>query len=211
MKTDDLIGLLARQAGPVGAAGDVRVLAWGLLAVLPVMLAASALILGFIPADLWRASATGPKLVYALALAGMGLWLMRRSGHPGQGTAAPAMALALLLGLVLATGAFDAMQVPPEGRAMAVMGKSAMRCPLSILLLSLPALAVTLSAAQSLAPTRTVWAGLGAGLLAGGLGAVAYAFACDEGAAAFIAVWYTLGMVLAGGLGALVGSRVLRW
>lgn len=211
MKTDDLIGMLARQAGPAEAVRDGRVLVMGLMASLPIMLAAVALVLGFIPRDLWQSSSTGPKLAYATVLAGAGLWLMRRIGHPGRTAAAPAFAVALVLCLALAVGALDMIQVPSEARSMAVMGKSAMRCPLAILILSLPALAVALSAARLLAPTNLRLAGLGAGLLAGGLGAATYALACVEGAAAFVAVWYTLGMVMAGALGAILGPRVLRW
>lgn len=211
MSTDDLIGMLAQQAGPAEPAGDGRVLAIGLAMALPVMLAATALVLGFIPSTLWVASSTGPKLLYALALAGSGLWLMRRIGHPGSGITGPAVALALVLSMFFVMGAVDLMQVPPEGRMMEMMGKSSTRCPLAILILSLPALAVALTAVRTLAPTDLRRAGLGAGLLAGGLGAAAYAFACDEGAMSFIALWYTLGMVLTGFLGAVLGPRVLRW
>ena len=97
MRTDDLIGMLAQQAGPAEPAGDGRVLAIGLAAALPVMLVAAELVLGFIPSDLWGTSSTGPKMLYALALAGAGLWLMRRSGHPGRGITGPAVVLALVL------------------------------------------------------------------------------------------------------------------
>ncbi len=211
MKTDDLIGMLAQQAGPAEAAGDRRTLAFGLAGVLPLMLVAAALGIGLVPPELWGASSTGPKLVYALALAVAGLWLMRRIGHPGRGITGPSVALALVLSVFFVIGAIDLMQVPPEGRAMAMMGKSATRCPLAILILSLPALAVALTAVRALAPTDLRRAGLGAGLLAGGLGAAAYAMACDEGAMSFIAIWYTLGMVLTGFIGAFLGPRVLRW
>ena len=49
------------------------------------------------------------------------------------------------------------------------------------------------------------------GLLAGAVGAFGYAFACEEASPAFVAAWYTLGMLMAGALGALLGPRVLRW
>lgn len=211
MKTDDLIGMLAQQAGPAEAAGDRRMLAVGLAGVLPLMLVAAAIGIGLVPPALWGTSSTVPKLAYALALAGAGLWLMRRIGHPGRGITGPAVAMAMVLGLAFIIGAIDVMQVPPDGRAMEIMGKSAIRCPLAILILSVPALAVALTAMRALAPTNLRRAGLGAGLLAGGLGAATYALACDEGAMAFIAIWYTLGMVLTGFLGAVLGPRVLRW
>jgi hypothetical protein len=47
--------------------------------------------------------------------------------------------------------------------------------------------------------------------LAGALGALGYALACTELSPAFIAVWYSLGIGLAGALGAALGPLVLRW
>ena len=40
---------------------------------------------------------------------------------------------------------------------------------------------------------------------------MAYALSCPEAALSFIAAWYTLGMGLAAGLGALLGRWCLRW
>jgi len=41
--------------------------------------------------------------------------------------------------------------------------------------------------------------------------AVVYAVHCTESAAAFVATWYTFGMLLPALLGLLIGPRVLRW
>jgi len=78
-------------------------------------------------------------------------------------------------------------------------------------ILSLPALAGALWALRGLAPTRPRAAGLAAGLLAGGLGAFGYALSCTELSPAFVAIWYSLGIALAGALGAALGPRILRW
>ncbi|MEY3253450.1 MAG: hypothetical protein RL227_2423, partial [Pseudomonadota bacterium] len=77
--------------------------------------------------------------------------------------------------------------------------------------LSLPALAAAMWALRGLAPTHPAQAGAAAGLFAGALGAFGYSLACDELALPFIAAWYTLGVLLTAGLGALLGPRVLRW
>ena len=66
-------------------------------------------------------------------------------------------------------------------------------------------------AGRGLDDPRLLLAGLVAGGCAGGLGAAIYAFACEETSAPFLAIWYTLGMALVAGLGALAGSRLLRW
>ena len=50
-----------------------------------------------------------------------------------------------------------------------------------------------------------------AGLLAGSVGAFGYALSCPEASPAFVAAWYTLGIVITGGVGAALGPRVLRW
>jgi hypothetical protein len=62
-----------------------------------------------------------------------------------------------------------------------------------------------------MAPTRPRLAGVAAGLLASGLGATVYGLFCQETAAAFTAIWYTLGMLIWPAIGALVGGRLLRW
>jgi hypothetical protein len=38
-----------------------------------------------------------------------------------------------------------------------------------------------------------------------------YALACPEVSLTFVAIWYSLGIALAGVLGAFLGPRVLRW
>jgi hypothetical protein len=43
------------------------------------------------------------------------------------------------------------------------------------------------------------------------LGASGYALACPEASPAFVAVWYSLGVLLTGLLGAALGPRLLRW
>jgi hypothetical protein len=80
-----------------------------------------------------------------------------------------------------------------------------------VLALSLPALVGALWALRGLAPTRPGAAGLAAGLLAGALGALGYSLACTELSPAFVAFWYSLGIGLAGALGAVLGPWVLRW
>jgi hypothetical protein len=84
-------------------------------------------------------------------------------------------------------------------------------CPWRILAIGLPVLAGAVWAVRGLAPTRLAAAGLAAGACAGGLGAEIYAVACDETSAPFLAVWYTLGMAIVAALGAVAGSRLLRW
>jgi hypothetical protein len=77
--------------------------------------------------------------------------------------------------------------------------------------LSAPALFAALWALKGLAPTRLALAGAAAGLLSGALGALAYALHCPELAAPFLALWYSLGMLMPAAAGALLGRVLLRW
>jgi hypothetical protein len=186
-------------------------MALALVLSVPVMVLAVALILGLQPVADWIASATIPKMAYGLTVALLAAWLLRQAGRPGAGTGFPLVLIAGLAAAVLAAGLWDVVRLPPEARAMQITGKSWTVCPAMILALSLPLLAGFLWAARRLAPIRPGLAGMAAGLAAGGVGTAAYALHCDEGAVAFVALWYSLGMVASGLLGGLLGARLLRW
>jgi hypothetical protein len=47
--------------------------------------------------------------------------------------------------------------------------------------------------------------------VSGGIAATIYAFASKENGAAFVLVWYTLGIAISTAVGAMIGPRVLRW
>ena len=61
------------------------------------------------------------------------------------------------------------------------------------------------------APTRLMLAGATAGLLAGGLSAMAYALVCPVDSLAFVAIWYGLAIAICTGVGAIAGRWALRW
>ncbi|HEY0034360.1 MAG TPA: NrsF family protein, partial [Devosia sp.] len=66
-------------------------------------------------------------------------------------------------------------------------------------------------ALRRMAPTRPALAGFAAGIMAGGTGAWVYSFACAENGIMFVALWYTLGILLVAGLGAALGRVFLKW
>lgn len=211
MRTDDLVAILSRGEGATVRTDDGLRLTIGVAVVLPFLILVIALAEGLLPPGLWPASATLWKLGYAGALATGGLWLFRRAGRPGASLALPILALVLVLVAAGAVGVTDFLSVPPEARLLRVMGKTALICTFSILGLSLPVLAVTLRVGRDLAPVRPGLAGLAAGLVAGAFGAVAFGLGCTEGSLTFVAIWYSAGIILAGLVGWLIGSRLLRW
>jgi hypothetical protein len=65
--------------------------------------------------------------------------------------------------------------------------------------------------ARSLAPTRLTLSGAALGALSGGLGAMAYAMYCPVDSVAFVTTWYVVAIAICAALGAVIGSRLLRW
>ncbi|WPL19200.1 hypothetical protein Thiowin_04310 [Thiorhodovibrio winogradskyi] len=211
MKTSHLIDLLATEAGPAPRALPARrigaVVPFGWLA----SIAATLVLLGPIPASLWAEPAPWIKLAYAGGLASGALWLTTRLARPVARTGGPVISIVAVVILMALLGLTTLLAAPASERLAALLGHSWARCPVNVLLLSLPTLAGALWALRGLAPTQARAAGLAAGLLAGAVGAMAYALSCIELSAAFVALWYSLGIALAGGLGALMGPWLLRW
>ncbi|NWG74842.1 MAG: DUF1109 domain-containing protein [Rubrivivax sp.] len=211
MKTDTLIDMLARDAGPAPRALAARRLspaaAGGLLASALVAVT----VFGLVPASLFATSVPWMKMAYAGALAVTAGWLTARLSRPAAPIVRPRRALVAVFVAMAIVGAVSLLAQPEGARASALLGQSWLRCPWSVLMLSLPALAAAMWAVRGLAPTRPRAAGFAAGLLAGSLGAFGYALSCPEASPAFVAVWYSLGIALTGAVGAALGPRVLRW
>jgi hypothetical protein len=212
MRTDNLIALLAQDLTPVRTGQILRLLALGLIGGMVVSTAIMVPWLGLRP-DMGDAMMTAPfwiKFAYTLILAMAGFWLVDRQSRAG-GNAGAALWLGALA--LLAMAGLAVMQLMPADapRHALIMGNTAKVCTRNIFVLSLPIFAGLLWAMRQLAPTRLILAGASAGLLAGAAGAWVYAFHCDESAAPFMAIWYTLGIAAAGLLGAVVGRWALRW
>jgi hypothetical protein len=61
------------------------------------------------------------------------------------------------------------------------------------------------------APARPAVAGAIAGLVSAGLAATLYAAHCSDDSPLFVVTWYTIATALVTAVGALVGSKVLRF
>jgi hypothetical protein len=211
MKTDALIDMLARGAGPAPRALAARRLSPAALAGLLASAAVAVAWLGAIPAAMFATAVPWTKMIYAASLALAAGWLTARLSRPAASSERPWLATAGVLLAMAIVGAASLGQTPAGARLDALLGHSWATCPWSVLALSLPALGASLWAVRGLAPTRPRQAGFAAGLLAGSVGAFGYSLACPEASPAFVAVWYTLGIALTGCIGAMLGPRVLRW
>lgn len=212
MKTDDLIADLSAELASAPRHWIARTVAIG--AGLGLLGAGLVWAVFYGPrADLHGAVFTWPfwmKSLYTAALGAGGLWLLARAGRPGAALAPPALTLTLPVALLGMT-ALLALAAPEADAISLALGHSAATCSLAILLVSLPSLAAAFWTLRHLAPTRLAQAGAGAGLFAGSEGAFVYALYCTEDAALFVALWYTLGILLTATLGALLGRSLLRW
>jgi hypothetical protein len=146
------------------------------------------------------------KVASTLALACGSFLLVRDAARPGG---AGRTLVALLPGAVLLAlgAATDVSGLPVMGRS----GVSIPACVGAITVLSLPALAMIIGALRTGASTRPTIAGATAGLLAGALGAAAYALACKNDGGLFVAIWYSASILIVAGLGAVFGRRALAW
>jgi hypothetical protein len=213
VETDALIQSLSAKAAPVppGAVGRRILLGLGLGAVTSTLLMIAWL--GVRP-DIREAMATGMFWVKFAYTVLTGLFLtaaLVRLSRPGAKVGPFAVAIAAPLAALVVMAAVRLMRADPEMRMPLMMGASADVCPWRIFVIGLPVLAGAVWAVRGLAPTRLTVAGLAAGGCAGAFGAAIYGFHCNETASPFVAVWYTLGIAALAALGALAGSRWLRW
>lgn len=210
MKTDDLIEALAAGIEPVRPArlspwmiaGALTVAVLGVLAFLGLRGDLSEAMLGMM---FWI------KAAYTGSLAVASLWLLTRLGQPGATLGLAGWSVAAIVGLAGLGGAIELLLLPPEARIDDLMGFTWRVCAFNILLVSAFTAPLIFLAARRLAPIRPMQAGAAAGLLTGAVAATAYGLHCPEATAAFVAVWYTLGMAAAAVFGAVIGRFALRW
>ncbi|MGH7025545.1 MAG: NrsF family protein [Caulobacteraceae bacterium] len=214
MKTSELIEALAavdnNSITPV--APSLR-LAPAALAGALVALAVLALWLGVQPlGQAARASWFWMKAGYSLTLAVGGFLLLVPLARPGARLGLAGGVISVIALLAIWTMAMHAiMRTNADHRAALWLGQTWRVCALRILALAAPIFIAIVLVLRRLAPTRLVLTGAAAGLLAGGLSAAVYGLYCQETAAPFVAVWYSLGVAGSAAVGALIGPRLLRW
>lgn len=210
--TNDLVHSLAREAGRSGSKHFSPAVALPIVVItaIPVSLAVVLMLVGArtdLPAILgsWIFLF---KVTAMLLLAGGGLFLVRAAAIPGI-VPKPALALMPAMLFLIVSALVDRSDLPPLSGARPPI--SVLICVGSIVLASLPALALVLITMRRGIPTRLRHAGFFAGLLAGAIGALAYTVACVNDGAAFVALWYVVAVLIVAGIGAVAGPRSLAW
>ncbi len=212
METDQLIRTLtadnAHRARPVGF-----VLALALLSAAPVSMTIFFAGLGVRP-DVMTAMHNpffDLKFAVTLALAISAIAVGLHMSRPEASLRGWAWLLLIPAGL-LAVGIGGEMMMPQRLPMMTrLVGSNSKVCMTAIPLMSLPLLAAALIGLRHGAPTRPAIAGAIAGLLSAGLAATLYASHCTDDLPLFVATWYTIATALVTAVGALAGSRVLRF
>ncbi len=213
MKTDRLIALLAADASPVDLRKVRRRFAATLLVAAAAVLLLTLWLLG-IRADAVTAARLPMfwwKLLFPGSIAAAAWVGLRRLGQPGYRLGWLPWGVGAFFLAVWVEGAGTLLAAQPVHRASLLLGQSAQWCAATITVLSLPVGIAAFWAERRLAPTWPAFAGAAAGLFAGACAAFAYALHCTEMQEPFIATWYSAGMLVPAALGALAGSRFLRW
>ena len=212
MDTDQLIRTLAadnpHRARPVGF-----VLALALLAAAPVSLLMFFAELGVRP-DVMTAMHNpffDLKFAVTLALAAAAITIALHLSRPEASLRGWVWLLIIPAGLLVG-GISGEMMVPQRLPMMTrLVGSNSKVCMTAIPMMSLPLLAASLVGLRHGAPTRPAAAGAMAGLLSAGLAATVYASHCTDDSPLFVATWYSLATALVTALGAVLGSKLLRF
>ncbi|CUX17911.1 MULTISPECIES: NrsF family protein [Agrobacterium] len=212
-KTEDIIDQLAGDLKPVRAFALERRLAFVALPALGVSLLLMVVILG-LRSDMNDAM-TEPgfwvKSAYNVLLAVTAFFAVMRLARP-DGDRGGLFAWLAVIFVAMAVIAFVQLgfAVPGTYRTL-ILGSSALHCPFLIVAFALPLFIANFAVLRRSAPADPRLAGFAAGIAAGAAGAWVYSWFCTENGMAFVLIWYSLGILLTGIIGAFAGSRLLRW
>jgi hypothetical protein len=211
VKTEDLISALSRGVEPAERPRWRMNLAVTLLVGLVVAVALVAIGLGVRP-DI--GAARMPVMMKALfsalaaaAILPVAVQLMK----PGRPLGWRIGAVVLFAGVCAIATLVALMGEEPSERMNAWMGGGVPWCVVLIPVLAVPVAALLTWFMRAFAPTRITLAGAAIGALSGGIGAMAYAMYCPTDSVAFVTTWYALAIAVCAALGAVIGSKFLRW
>jgi hypothetical protein len=212
MDTEQLIRTLAadnsHRARPVG-----YVLMLALLAAAPVSLIMFFGELGFRP-DIMTAMHNpffDLKFAVTLALAISSIAVALHLSRPEASLRGFGWFLLIPAGILAACIGGEMMMPQRVPMVTRLVGSNSKICMTVIPTLSLPLLVAALIGLRHGAPARPALSGAIAGLLSAGFAATLYASHCTDDSPLFVATWYTLATALVAAVGALIGSRMLRY
>ncbi len=213
MNTEQLIAALSADVPRVPRHALAKRIAIGVVAGSLAAMLLVAAVLGIRP-DLEIAMKGFPfwmKWAYSLSLGAGAAYAVSRLARPAPGSLRALWLLAAPVLVLAGIGIGELARTPANEWLAMWLGSSWRVCPFIVLALAVPIFAGLLWSFRRLAPTRLRAAGAAAGLAAGAWAATIYCLHCPEASALFVLTWYSLGILLATAIGALVGPRFLRW
>jgi hypothetical protein len=213
MKTGELVALLSTNLEPVDRRSIARTLYVALAAGSIVALGLSLVGLG-VRSDLTTAHAfifLVMKLAFAFGIVGLALVYLAKLARPGGERKTPSLLVIMPFLVIVVLAGISLALAPSSHWERMILGDQWLECLISIPIIAIVPFAATIWAMRRAAPTNLVRAGTFAGLVAGGVSAIAYALHCTDDSLPFVAVWYGGTIVLCTLAGAALGPRLLRW
>ena len=213
MKTDDLIDVLSTNLEPVDPGKVGRYLGISIVAGLSVALVSGIVALG-LRWDFYEPNALQSlllKLAFGIAVMLLGSMFLLKHLRPGGEFRSWAVLAGAPLAIALALGAISLISMPQAHWDHMMLGDQWLQCLISIPIIAVLPFAVIMWAVRMAAPTDLARTGALAGLVAGGISAIAYALHCTDDSLPFVALWYGGTIVLCTIAGGLLGPRLLRW
>lgn len=213
MKTDDLIAMLSTNIEPVdhglvarmlytalalGSVGAVGIILIG-LGIRPDLATANALVSLFL------------KIAFTLGIIGVASLYLTRLARPGGERKLSLIFVAIPFVAIVVLAAISIASAPSTHWNRMIVGNEWLECLLSIPIIAIVPFATTIWTLRKAAPTNLVRAGAFAGLISGGVSAMAYSLHCTDDSLSFIAVWFGGTIAVCTLAGALLGPRLLRW
>lgn len=211
MRTEHLIEFLARGGEPAPRSGHLRRLALTLAFGLALAIALIALGAGVREDFMDHRMPIMWKALFSAAAAAAALPLTARLMRPGRPLGWRIAAILAFAGIAALAAFIALMGEAPERRMQAWLGGGFPLCVVLAPLLAAPTAALLVALMRAFAPTRLTLAGAGIGALSGGVGAMAYSMVCPIDSIAFVTTWYVVAIALCAALGAMLGTRMLRW
>jgi hypothetical protein len=211
MKTDHLINLLSTNLEPIKRGQIAKTLALALMvggaAAFCLMLSTVGLRSGLT----FNLNFLAFKLLFTLSLLGIGTLLLARLARPGQSRRRLSTLTFLPFLVIALVGAVALGFENPMRWGRMLLGMNWVTCLFCIPLFAAIPFVALIWFLRKGAPTDLKRTGAIVGLVAGALGATAYAFHCPDDSIPFIALWYGAMVAFCAFVGALLGPRLLRW
>lgn len=214
MNTDDLIDFLSTHVEAVDPRRQDRVLLTAILGAFALALAVTVAILGVRPdlgLPLLASMGFLMKIGFLVALAAIGLMGLKRAARAGTSRPGVLWMALVPLGIVWLAAMAELARAPLAAWPGMILAPDWKLCLVAIPVLSLIPLAILVLALREGAPTQLPYCGALLGLLAGGIGALAYASFCIHDTAVYIGLWYATAIAFVTFVGWLAGPRLLRW